>query len=110
MKALVVTILAVVSFSLSCHAGLATDDKTLAVLQKFTKLDFGASVNLANDIFPTFHPQGVKGIGRDVYVSTVEQRGLGAGHVIKFQLNSASNPSSATPVSRVTFDSGPQKN
>lgn len=84
-------------------------DPIVTAISTISTLEFVNSVPLANKTYPTYHPQGVKVLGNDLYLSTVQGTLTGYGHIVKFQLDSAQAPRIATPISRLTFDRGPKK-
>jgi hypothetical protein len=57
--------------------------------------------------FPTFHPQGIKLLGRSLFLSTVQGQDTGFGHLIRYQLDSAAHPRAVHAVGQVTFPPGP---
>jgi Family of unknown function (DUF6454) len=69
-----------------------------------------ASIPLYHPRFPTFHPQGIKLIGRKLYLSTVQGHSSGFGHLLQYVLDSALHPAVASPVRRTTFSPGPGQN
>lgn len=108
MFRIIASILAV-SVTFAFFPAVVSADPLVTAISGISKLQFVASVPLANKTYPTYHPQGVKVLGSEVYLSTVQGTSTGFGHVIKFQLDSAVAPKLAIPVSRVTFDPGPKK-
>lgn len=84
-------------------------DSKINAIRAISQLKFVRSVSLVNKKFPTYHPQGVKLIGTNLYLSTVQGRSSGYGHLIQYSLDHELNPKIATPKQRITFDSGPEK-
>jgi hypothetical protein len=56
--------------------------------------------------FPTFHPQGIKLVGKNLYLSTVEGRDHGFGHLIKYEIDSTESPTQVRATGRLTFPAG----
>lgn len=109
MKHLLVVLILTLGFLKFAHSAATVEDQTVNEISKISKLKYVKSVVLANAVFPTYHPQGVKVLGSQVYLSTVEGRSTGLGHVIKFELDSATAPKRASPAAQLTFDPGPKR-
>ena len=84
-------------------------DGVISGIERTQSLHFVTSIPLANPLYETFHPQGVKVVGKDVYLSTVEGISTGFGHVLHYTLDSSDTPTTADVVGRVTFDPGPDR-
>jgi hypothetical protein len=65
-------------------------------------------IPLFHKLFPTFHPQGIKMIGKNLYLSTVQGHDTGFGHLIKYLLDSSQRPRVARAIDRITFSPGPE--
>lgn len=92
------------------HARTKSQNSTdlISGIERIQGLHFVTSIPLANPLYETYHPQGVKVIGKDVYLSTVEGVSTGFGHVLHYTLDSSDTPTTAEAVGRVTFDPGPE--
>ncbi len=81
------------------------------VLQAITSiqsLTFVRSIRLAGLGTETFHPQGLKLVGSELYLTTVEGRSSGHGYLLHFHLNDPDEPTQISYKERVQFDAGPE--
>lgn len=56
--------------------------------------------------FPTYHPQGIKLLGSILYLTTVQGQITGFGHLIRYLLDSVSQPKTARALGEVKFAPG----
>lgn len=93
----------------SVKPSLAATDPLIQAITSASKLKFVKSVDLTNQLYPTYHPQGVKIVGQDLYLSTVQGKSTGFGYLINYKLDAPSVPNTASPFQRLTFNPGEDK-
>ncbi len=108
MRFIAIMAVVIVLHCTTSRAGVS-DTAVINAIKGISGLQYVNSVPLANKTYPTYHPQGVKVLGGDVYLTTVQGTSTGFGHLIKFHLDSSAVPRVAIPISRLTFDPGPKK-
>src|SRR3954471_15830309 len=83
------------------------DSQVVDAIKHVSKIKFVRSIPLANRAFPMAHPQGLKVVGKNIYISTVEESKSSHGYLLKFKLDSVTEPLHATPLKRLSLDPGP---
>lgn len=84
--------------------GLASDEpEFVRLIRQTRRLEFVTSVPLQAG---TFHPQGLKIIGRELYLTSVEGHVTGAGHLFHFSLDSIPAPARARFIESRQFAAG----